>query len=54
MTPVPFQGIFAQNAEQQIGQKIWVMSVEMHYALAAIYIALFFGFSYFILRKRDL
>lgn len=54
MTPVPFGGIFVQAAEKQSGQEIWVMSTEWHYVVAAIYIALFFGFSYFILRKRDL
>lgn len=54
LTPLPFEGMFTQNVAKQKGIELWYMSVEMHYVLAVVYIALFFGISYFILRRRDL
>lgn len=53
MTPMPFLGIFAR-AQNTGGVEAWTMSLQMHYAVVLVYIALFFSFSYYLLRKRDL
>lgn len=54
MTPLPFSGALLAQAEKDTHQSIWLMPMEWHYILAIAYIALFFGLSYFILKKRDL
>lgn len=54
LTPLPFFEKLILQAEEQTKMDIWIMPQELRLTLAFVYIAFFFGLSYFILKKRDL
>lgn len=54
LTPMPFFEKLLSQAEKISGEKIWLLPMEWKIILSLVYSALFFGISYYILKKRDL
>lgn len=54
LTPLPFFDQILEQREQAENREIWILPMVWKWVLSFFYVFVSFGFSYYLLRKRDL
>lgn len=54
LTPIPFFKQLLSSAQKQSNVDIWIMDMNYKIILACVFVVLFFGLTYTILKRRDL